>query len=153
MQFEHLLAVNGPDEPVMLNREELWFGLLCRVEDARPFLPGLESCRIVERRPDELVRELHFGSTVIRDRVRLSALDWVRFETETMQEHVGGSLTIHIVEDEAGVFFLRFRYETNLPEHTDEETKYASIVRSAYYRSDIDTLQAIRVIARSGRPQ
>ena len=61
MKFEHLIEVNDLANPLLtpLTREELWFGLLCRAEDARAFLPGLEACHVVERGEDSLVRDLH----------------------------------------------------------------------------------------------
>ena len=62
MKFEHLIEVNDLANPLLtpLTREELWFGLLCRAEDARAFLPGLEACHVVERGEDSLVRDLEF---------------------------------------------------------------------------------------------
>ncbi|CAL92701.1 SRPBCC family protein [Azoarcus olearius] len=155
MKFEHLVEVNDLADPhtTRLTREELWFGLLCRAEDARPFLPGLESCRIVERSPNELVRDLHFGAAVIRDRVRFAELEWISFESEANAEHAGGSLTIRIEEPQPGALFLRFIYATTLPDVGGEDAKYADIVRSAYHQSDLDTLKMIRMIAESGRLQ
>jgi hypothetical protein len=150
LEFEHLLEVDGLKEPI--SREDLWFGLLYRAEDARPFLPGLERCHIVERHHDELVRELHFGQALVRDRVRWSAPDWISFEIEATPEHVSGCLTISIEESKTG-FYLRFCYHTDLPETNGEEAKYAEILREAYYRSDLDTLRVIREIARPGRVQ
>ena len=156
MKFEHLVEINDLSNPdaAVLSREELWFGLLCRAEDARAFLPGLETCTIIERSTDELVRELNFGAAVIRDRVRLCELEWIRFESEATAEHAGGSLTISIEEPEPGLLFLRFRYATSLPEMPgSEEAQYADIVRSAYHQSDLDTVKVIRMIAESGRLQ
>jgi hypothetical protein len=145
VEFEHLLEVNEAAAPV-LTRELLWFGLLCRAEDARPFLPGLDSCRIIARSERELVRELHFGAAVIRDRVILGAPDWIRFESEATAEHAGGSLTISI-EDQGGVLLLRFRYQTSLNEAGSADANYADFVRSAYRQSDLDTLNVIRELA------
>ncbi|PKO56749.1 MAG: DUF1857 domain-containing protein [Betaproteobacteria bacterium HGW-Betaproteobacteria-21] len=156
MKFEHLVEVNDLSnrDAAVLSREEIWFGLLCRAEDARAFLPGLESCTIIERRTDELVRELNFGAVVIRDRVRLRELEWICFESEATAEHAGGSLTISIEEPEPNLLFLRFRYATSLPEMPgSEDAQYADIVRSAYHQSDLDTLKVIRMIAESGRLQ
>jgi hypothetical protein len=153
VNFEHLVEVNDFANPLqeVLTREELWFGLLCRAEDARAFLPGLEACRIVERGADELVRDLHFGHSVIRDRVTFKAMEWVCFESEANAEHAGGSLTISIEEPEAGALFLRFSYRTTLPEGAaDEDGRYAEFVRSAYHQSDVDTVRVIRMIAASG---
>lgn len=153
MKFEHLIEVNNLANPLqaLLTREELWFGLLCRAEDARAFLPGLEACHIIERSDDGLVRDLHFGNTLIRDRVSFSTLDWVCFESEANEAHAGGSLTISIEEPEPGALFLRFRYHTTLPESAEsEDAPYAELVRSAYHQSDLDTLRVIRMIAESG---
>lgn len=154
MKFEHLIEVNDLGNPLLsaLTREELWFGLLCRAEDARAFLPGLEACTIVARDEDALVRDLRFGSTVIRDRVTFSALEWIRFESEANAEHAGGSLTISIEEPQPGALFLRFRYHTTLPESAgSEDGQYAGFVRSAYHQSDVDTVRVIRMLAESGR--
>lgn len=153
MKFEHLVEINDLTNPLQqaLTREELWFGLLCRAEDARAFLPGLERCRIVEHGEDALVRELHFGNTVIRDRVTFNALEWICFESEANDEHAGGSLTISIEEPQSGALFLRFRYHTTLPEGAgSEDGRYAEFVRSAYHQSDVDTVRVIRMIAESG---
>lgn len=153
MKFEHLIEVNDLANPLQtpLTREELWFGLLCRAEDARAFLPGLEACRIVERSEDCLVRDLDFGGAVIRDRVSFSPLDWICFESEANEEHAGGSLRITIEEPQRGALFLRFQYQTTLPDGAgSEDGQYAGFVRSAYHQSDIDTVRVIRMIAESG---
>ena len=150
MKFEHLIEVNDLANPLQmqLTREELWFGLLCRAEDACIFLPGLEACHIIERSEDRLVRDLHFGSVVIRDCVTFDPLHWMRFESEANDEHPGGSLVITIEEPEPGALFLRFAYQTSLPEG-GEEVHYAQFVRSAYHQSDLDTVRVIRMIAQS----
>ena len=157
MQFEHVLEVNRPGEAFPpLSREELWFGLLCRAEDARPFLPGLESCRIVARHDHQLTRELVFGTTIIRDHVSLLPPNRISFETEATQEHAGGNLTISIEESDTGELFLRFCYRTDFAEgteSTEEETKIVDVIRSAYHHADLDTLRVIREIARSGTMQ
>jgi len=151
LKFEHLIEVNDLANPLLtqLTREELWFGLLCRAEDARAFLPGLEACRIVERGEHRLVRDLDFGSAVIRDCVTFDPLRWIRFESEANDQHAGGSLTITIEEPDPGAFFLRFAYHTSLPEGGDD-ARYAEFVRSAYHQSDVDTVRVIRMIAESG---
>lgn len=155
MKFEHLIEVNDLTNALHspLKREQLWSGLLCRAEDARPFLPGLDACHVIERSDGLLVRELHFGSAVIRDRVRLQPMQWIRFETEAGANHAGGTLTITIEEPTPGALFLRFQYETTLQEEAgSEDARYVEFVRSAYHQSDLDTLAVIRTLAASGRP-
>jgi hypothetical protein len=155
VKFEHLVQVNDLADPAQSNltREEVWFGLLCRAEDPRAFLPGLERCVIRERHEDALVRELHFGGAVVEDRVSYAELQWMRFESAPTAEHAGGSLTISIEEPEPGEVFLRFQYATTLPEAAGQDVQVAEIVRSAYHESDLDTLRVIRMIAESGRLQ
>jgi hypothetical protein len=154
LKFEHLVEINGPSNPLEapLTREELWFGLLCRAEDPRAFLPGLEACEVLARTDNTLTRRLSFGQAVIEDRVSFEALSWMRFESDATREHAGGSLTITIEEPGEGALFLRFAYATSLSED-DGGVPYAEFVKSAYRESDIDTVRVIRMIAASSRIQ
>jgi hypothetical protein len=156
VKFEHVVIVNEPDNPMVedMTREELWFGLLCRVEDPRPFLPGLEGCSVLDRSEDELVRELDFGELKIRDRVTLVPMESVTFEAQKTAEHAGGTLTIRIEEPVPEQLVLRFMYATTLEEERDGgPDMIAQFVRSAYHESDIDTVRVIRGIVASGRMQ
>lgn len=156
MQFEHLIAINDPDNPLIapLTRDQLWAGLMYRVEDAVPFLPGLESCSIVERGETQLRRALNFGATTIHDEVTLVAGHWVRFDIVKSEQHAGGSLTITIEEPQPDYLFLRFTYETSFGENPgSEEQAYIEYIKSAYHQSDVDCVRLIRTLAAGGTPQ
>lgn len=156
MNFEHLIQINDPQNPLVefLSRDQVWAGLLHRVEDPLPFLPGLEACTILERRGESLLRELDFGPSVIRDRVTLAERHWVRFDIEAGEQHAGGSLTITIEEPETGALFLRFAYSTSFASNPDsEERAYIEYVKSAYRESDIDCVRVIRTLAAEGTLQ
>ncbi len=156
MNFEHLIQINDLQNPliVVLSRDQLWQGLLHRVEDATPFLPGLESCTIVERHADHLLRRLDFGPAVIEDRVTLSEGQWVRFDIVPNEQHAGGSLTISIEEPEPDALFLRFAYTTSFGTNPNsEERAYIDYIKSAYHQSDIDCVRIIRTLAAGGSPQ
>ena len=155
MNFEHLIQINDPENPLVeyLSRDQLWQGLLYRVENPVPFLPGLESCTILERQATELLRELDFGPATIRDRVTITEAHSVCFEIEPSEVHPGGSLQILIEEPEAGFLFLRFAYQTTLAENPNsEERAYIEYVKSAYHQSDVDCVRIIRTLAAGGRP-
>lgn len=152
MQFEHLIEVNetlDKTQPV-LNREDLWFGLLCRIENPVAFLPGLESSRIFERRDNFVSQELDFGAVVVRHRIFLHPFESVCFEADATDNHAGGRFIVSIVDD-AERLFLRFCYETGLDEDEGKEVNLSEVVRSAWYQSDLDMVRVIREIARSGR--
>lgn len=165
MEFEHILVVNDPHDPENhgippLSREEVWFGLLCRAEDPLPFLLGLERCDIVERGEHHLVRDLHFGQQVVRDRVRWQAMEFVVFESQATEHHSGGQLKISLETPAPEVLTLRFHYQTGLgepdsadPAQAEELQKLAEYIRAAYYNSDVDTLKRIRQLAQQKRPQ
>lgn len=156
MNFEHLIQINDPDNPLVdsLTRDQLWQGLLHRVENPIPFLPGLESCTILERQANELLRELDFGPAAIQDRVTLAEAQWVRFDIVPSETHAGGSLTISIEEPEPTFLFLRFAYQTTLATNPNsEERAYIEYVKSAYHQSDVDCVRIIRTLAAGGEVQ
>ena len=154
MNFEHLIQINDLQNPLVetLSRDQIWQGLLHRVEDATPFLPGLERCTIVERHADHLLRELDFGAAIIHDKVTLAEGEWVRFDILPSAQHAGGSLTIGIEEPEPGALFLRFAYATTFAARPEsEERAYVDYIKSAYHQSDLDCVRIIRTLAASGR--
>ena len=156
MNFEHLLQINDPENPLVapLTRLQLWQGMLHRVENPIPFLPGLEACTILKREGNELLRELDFGPAVIQDRVTLTELHSVSFAIVPSEAHAGGRLTITIEEPEPSFLFLRFAYETTLASNPNsEERAYIEYVKSAYHQSDIDCVSIIRTLAAGGSAQ
>ena len=156
MNFEHLLQINDPENPLIepLSREQLWQGLLHRVENPVPFLPGLESCTILEREANTILRELDFGPASIQDHVTFVASHWVRFDIVPSETHAGGRLTITIEEPEPSFLFLRFAYETTLASNPNSEDRaYIEYVKSAYHQSDVDCVRIIRTLAAGGVAQ
>ena len=156
MNFEHLIQINDPENPLIapLNRAQIWEGLVHRIENPMPFLPGLESCTILERQASELLRELNFGPAVIQDRVTLAEAQWVRFDIQPSPTHPGGSLTITIEEPQPAFLFLRFAYRTTLAsDPNSEERAYIEYVKSAYHQSDVDCVRLIRTLAAEGALQ
>ncbi len=156
MNFEHLIQINDPENPLVetMTRDQLWLGLLHRVENAVPFLPGLESCTILERQADTLLRELDFGPAVIHDRVTLVHMVSVRFDIQPSEVHPGGGLMITIEEPKPDFLFLRFAYQTTLAtDPNSEEQAYIEYVKSAYHQSDVDCVRIIRTLAAGGEVQ
>lgn len=154
MQYEHLIEVNDPLNPLLgtLSREQLWRGLVLRAEQPGLFVLGLDECIIHNREDSTLERELRYGQAVVRDRVTLSPMDHVRYETAATDEHVGGSLVMAIEALSETHLFIRFTYSTTLPENNgSNDPRYSEFVKSAYREADIDTVQRIREYAQSGQ--
>lgn len=157
MYFEHLIEINNPLNPLIepLSVEQVWQGLMYRVEEPTVFLPGLERCTILSRQGDRVERELHFGPASVRDTVTFRHLEWVCFESLATSEHAGGRLTIRFDQPAAEHLYLRFTYETTLPDGMEagEGVQVSEYVKAAYRESDLDTVRIIRLIAANGRPQ
>lgn len=156
MNFEHLIAINDPGNPLMvqLTRRQLWLGLLQRVDNPLLFLPGLASFTMLDRQYDSAVRELDFGAACIRDRVTLTEEEAVRFDIEPSELQPGGSLTIRIEEPAEGHLFLRFTYATGLAaQASSEDAAYVEYVKSAYHQSDLDCVRIIHTLAADGTCQ
>ncbi|HEX5392875.1 MAG TPA: AtaL-like protein [Rhodocyclaceae bacterium] len=154
MRFEHLLEINDPNLPFLeaLSRNQVWSGLMHRVEDSRNFLPGLDECVILSRTEGMVERCLRWGQVEVRDRVSFAVEEWVRFETLPSEHHGGGLLTVRIEEPEEGRLFLRCIYETvfTLGQEAEDEG-YADYIKQAYESADKDMLLRIRELAASVR--
>jgi hypothetical protein len=157
LHFEHLVEINDPLNPLIgpLNRDQVWTGLMHRVDEPEVFLPGLDRCEILLRAAERVERVLYFGHNCIRDVVTFRHREWVSFEFAETGEHAGGKLTIRFEEPDYLRLYLRFIYTTTLPEGAlpGEALPVSEFVKSAYRESDVDTVRIIRMIAANGRPQ
>lgn len=155
LHFEHLIEINDPLNPLIepLSREQVWQGLMYRVEEPEVFLPGLDRCVILSRSSDKLERELYFGQVCVRDKVSFALHEWVCFESAANAEHAGGRLTIRLEQPAEGRLFLRFTYDTTLADRVPgEAVQVSEFVKAAYRESDVDTVRIIRLLAASGSP-
>ncbi|MFO0713779.1 MAG: AtaL-like protein [Sandaracinus sp.] len=148
MRFEHLVEINDLTQPEVrvLEREELWRGLVVRAEHPELFLPSLEGAPILTRTPDGLVRELTFGELRITDQVRFFASE-VLYEIPPQGEIPRSSLRMSIEEPLPGQLFVRFVYED---ERAPESEPEMAARRSAYEAADVDTVAIIRELAEAG---
>lgn len=153
MHFEHLIEINDPLNPLMevINRQQLWQGLVLRAESPGLFLPHLDEC-ILERIGDVLERRLRFGQLVVLDRVRFEPLQCVSYEVPAQNEITESGLSMSIEEPQPGQLYVRFRYFDNqTPAQDGANAMYDDFRRSAYKEADIDTIQIIRQWAEQGR--
>jgi len=147
MRFSHLIQINDPLNPLIdpISREQLWRGLVYRVENPLPFVLGLDECRIVVRTEHTLRRELHFGALRVRDRVTLDPMKQVRYETEAGEGLPASSLVMSIEGQSTDELMVRFEYE--ILRRTGDapgDQFYDAFRKQAYVEADIDTIRTIR---------
>ncbi|MBV1776199.1 DUF1857 family protein [Burkholderiaceae bacterium DAT-1] len=152
MLFEHIIEVTNPaEEGPMITRTQLWNGLLLRAEAPDLFMEGIEAVDIIERHSDHIVREIQLGKFRVRDDIRFEYNAAVHYETAPSDVHGGGKLTMRIESPEEGHLFVRFTYDTPVPDTGDsEEAKLSGYLKSAYQQMDMDTIRTILEMAVDG---
>jgi hypothetical protein len=146
MRFEHIIVVNDILDPLVdpLSRDQLWSGLVGSLENPVRFLPGLDEATVTARAPDGFRRELRFGHTVIRDRVKLVARERLEVASEATPEVPALTRTLRIEEPAQGEFVVRFVYERHPEGHAPVEAAYLRVLEDAWLAADIDLIAQIR---------
>lgn len=146
MRFEHIIVVNDTLDPLVdpLSLEQLWSGLVGSLEDPVRFLPGLDEAKVTARGPGGFRRELRFGHTVIRDRVRLVAGERLEVSSEATPEVPALTRTLSIEAPVEGEYIVRFVYERHPEGHAPVEPGYLRVLEDAWLAADIDLIAQIR---------
>lgn len=148
MRFEHLIEINSPQVTVrsmvpVFTREQLWQGLMARIQVPQRFPNGPESCDWRESEPGVFLRTLRFGQHVMQDEVRTVALQSMQFTPQPHGETAPIRLTISIEEPQAQQMVLRFVYLA-MAEQTPEEAYYNDYRHSAWLHNDRDMVTTLR---------
>ena len=148
MRYEHLVQINDleqPDIPV-LERGQLWFGLLARAERPAMFDASVDGTRLLYRDSNLLERELVRGSSSTCEIVSLRPEEAIEISIGAGSNFAGSVLTIVIEEPLPAALFLRFTYELRgaaVP--TDAAERRA--LRQAYYFANLELVRRIRALA------
>lgn len=156
MRYEHLLQVTDPQNPAVppMARDELWRGLMRRVETPQDFELGPDRCEV---RPgasaNERRRRIHFGSLNFQDHVRIEPLQQIVFSPEPREGTATVGLAITVEEPTPGALFLRFVYDVEEPPGgaTIEDRALQRYREQAWLEMDRDMLRALRQWQREGR--
>lgn len=152
MRHEHLVAVNDQSNPFgyFVSRQQLWRGLILRVEKPQTFIPGVESVVIARSSDYSWRREMQLGALLVRDTINLQPEELIQFVTEPGESHRGGSLLITIEEPEQASLFVRFCYE--IPSSDDpEDEQYEDYLKEMWRQVDVECVRMIRGLAEAGR--
>jgi len=108
---EESVTVNDPSRPDLpvLNRHQVWQGLMMKAEDATRFVPIITSCKVVERFEGGFIREINVGEQRVRERVTFLPEQRVRF-VQLDGPAKGGAVDNIIDEDKDGTLRLRFAF-------------------------------------------
>ncbi len=145
------MEVNPPGVRPALSLREVWRGLEIKSEDPVPFVPGMESSKIVERTDDGFVREV-----VVRGQTFHEALTFtppVQIRYKRMKGEDSGWIMNTLSEGPAGLLLtytiaLSF---TGVWPGTEVEKEKGDEVLFNYANALRQTLEAIRAQAVEGK--
>lgn len=149
IQMNRRIPVNIPGEPV-LNRSDVWQGLVMKADNALPFVPAMTFCEVTKRESEGVfVRQIEFRGERCHERITLTPESQVRFER--LDGSIMGTILNNIEEDDDGLG-LRFSFELTLEGEEDgseAEVAYGKIVETDYLKAVDATLSAIRKLKNS----
>lgn len=148
MRFEHLIEINSPKVAVqtvvsVFTREQLWRGLMARVQTPQRFPNGPEACDWQETAPGVFSRTLKFGQHAFKDEVHTVPQQRMQFTPEPHGETAPIRLTISIEEPQPHQMVLRFVYVA-MGEQTAEEVYYNDYRHNAWLHNDRDMVRSLR---------
>jgi hypothetical protein len=148
MRFEHIIEINSPHVSMQtvvptFTPEQLWRGLLARVQAPERFPNGPERCVWQETEPGLFTRSQHFGPHVFHDEVCVQPMRELVFTPQAHGETAPIQLSITVEEPQPGQTVLRFVYEA-LAEQSAEEAYYNDYRQNAWLHHDRDMVRTLR---------
>lgn len=156
-KIEESVPVNDPTRPDLpvLNRSQVWQGLVMKAEDATRFVPIITYCKVIERFDGGFIREVNLRDGRMRERVTLTPEQRVRFE------QLDGPLKGGVVDnfiDEAPDGKLSLRFVFYLAEGASMEGPGGppggppgGDIKSVYRQALENTLTTVRELAKEGK--
>jgi hypothetical protein len=136
---------NDSSEPVHLNRQQVWEGLVRKAENADPFVAAITRCSIVEQHPDRLIREIVLHGETMRELILFFPEERVEFVR--LSGKAKGQIKNILEEDSTGKLYLRFTFDLVLDgveSGSVEEVEFADGMEAAYLDAVNTTLRRIR---------
>ena len=144
--------VNPPGATPRLTQDQVWRGLMMKAENAVLFVPRMQSCTVLERWSDGLLREVVNDGRRFREKITFSAPVEVLFERVGTEDNAGW-ITNVISESEHGLL-LTFTFAVNLPgaaPGTPEERVKGEAMRESYVGAVKATLARVRQLVGEGK--
>lgn len=147
------IEVNPAGATPILSHEQVWSGLVMKAENAVPFVPGMQACKVLERYADGLLREIVIGSgDRFKETITFTPPIQVLFERVDTDEHAGW-ITNVISESERGLM-LTFTFAVNFPgvqPGSESEKQQGQQMKSSYVKAVEATLKEVRRLASEGK--
>ena len=128
------LPVNPPGTTVPLTREMVWNGLVMKAENAVPFVPGMDECRVTERFDGGFYREILINGRRMTERVILTPQAQVLFERIDAAGTSRGWIGNVLSEGEGGLL-LTFVLNVAAADERDMRQTYTAAIAATLRRT------------------
>jgi hypothetical protein len=148
--LSHAVLINPPGATPVLTREQVWRGLVMKAENAVPFVPGMDYCRVVERHADGLTRDVSFRGQPMRERITFAPPVQVRFDRI---DSPATTWVTNTVSDSDEGLLLVFTFGVTIdgvPAGSEAERQRGAQMREAYVAAVGATLAKVRELAAAG---
>jgi hypothetical protein len=153
IKVDKTLPVN-PDKTgatVILTRDQVWAGLMMKVDDAKPFVPLMTKCDVTQRLENGIVRDIIFDGMALKERIIFYPKEKIEFIRVGIGREMG-TIWNEIFEDGSGELQLRFAFELEVPDLTEaQEQAYGETRATGYLNAVRATLEMLRNLAAAGR--
>ena len=146
--LSYAIPVNPEGVTPKLTRDQVWRGLVMKVDDAKPFVVGMTQCDVLERTEDTVTRVVTFRGSQHKEHITLYAPIKVHFH----RPDGSGWIDNTISESDAGLL-LTFTFGINFPgvaAGSPEEAAQGEAMRGAYTGAVAATLAYTRELAAAG---
>ncbi len=146
------VAVNPPGAAPVLTQAQVWHGLVMKADNALPFVAAMESCTVVERYDDGLLREIILRGDRLRERITFTPPVQVHFR-RVGDGGPGGWIANLISESSAGLL-LTFTFAMQFPglaAGSETEQRQGEMMKESYIRAVASTLRAVRQLVGEGK--
>jgi hypothetical protein len=147
--LSHAIPVNPAGVEPKLTRQQLWAGLVMKAIDAKPFVPAMSQCDVIERKDNTLLREITFNGHQSREFITFHESVKVQFERQD-----GTGWIDNVISELDGDLILTFTFGLRFPGIADgspEEQAHGDTVQDAYIGAVAATLSQARQLVVEGK--
>ena len=131
---------------------QVWAGLVMKAENAVPFVPAMQSCVVIERYRDGLLREVVNRGHTFRERITFTPPVEVYFERVDTPDNAGW-ITNVVSESDNGLI-LSFTFAVRFPgvvPDSEDERKHGIAMQGSYGQAVQTTLDTVRRLVTAGK--
>lgn len=146
--LSHSILVNPENVAPVLTSDQVWRGLVMKVENAIPFVKGMTQCDLIERRDNTVLREITFAGKTHKELITL--YEPVKVHFHRVDE--SGWIDNVISDSEVGML-LTFTFGLVFPgtePNSDAERAKGDEMRGAYVGAVEATLGRVRQLVADG---